>query len=62
MLRVKGILRLEEAPEQRTVVHRVATRRTIRTEGPWREGESGRLVLIALAGVPLGSLAGSLTT
>ncbi len=62
VLRVKGILRLEDSPEQRTVVHRVATRRTISTEGPWREGESGRLVLIALAGVPLASLAGSLTT
>lgn len=62
VIRVKGILRIEESPEQRTVVHRVATRRTIRTEGPWRDGESGRLVLIALAGVPLASLAGSLTT
>lgn len=52
VLRVKGILRLEESPDHRTVVHRVATRRALVTEGPWRSGESGRLVLIALAGTP----------
>jgi G3E family GTPase len=50
VLRAKGILRLAESPDLRTVVHRVATRRTITTGGPWRAGESGRLVLIALAG------------
>lgn len=50
VLRAKGILRLAEAPDLRTVVHRVATRRTITADGPWRTGESGRLVLIALAG------------
>lgn len=61
VLRVKGIVELEDSPRRRTVVHRVAARRTIRTEGPWREGESGRLVLIALAGVPLESLVQSLT-
>lgn len=52
VLRVKGILRLAESPDRRTVVHRVATRRSVTTDGPWREGESGRLVLIALAGTP----------
>lgn len=41
VLRVKGIVKLEDSPERRAVVHRVATRRTIRAEGPWREGESG---------------------
>lgn len=52
VLRVKGILRLEESPDRRTVVHRVATRRAVTTEGPWVTGEFGRLVLIAVAGTP----------
>jgi G3E family GTPase len=52
-MRVKGIVQLVESPDRRTIVHRVATRRTITTEGPWRDGESGRLVVIALADVPL---------
>lgn len=50
VLRVKGIVRLVESPERRTVVHRVASRRSITTEGDWRAGESGRIVVIALAG------------
>ncbi len=50
VLRVKGIVRLLESPERRTVVHRVASRRSITTEGDWRAGESGRIVVIALAG------------
>ncbi|MCB0932046.1 MAG: GTP-binding protein [Mycobacterium sp.] len=50
VLRVKGILRLVEAAGERTVVHRVASRRAITTEGHWRAGEPGRLVVIALAG------------
>ena len=53
VMRVKGIVQLVESPDRRTIVHRVATRRTITTEGPWRDGESGRLVVIALADVPL---------
>ena len=57
-LRVKGIVQLDDSPDQRTVVHRVATRRTATTDGPWRDGESGRLVVIALAGTPLGNLLG----
>jgi G3E family GTPase len=56
VLRVKGIVQLKESPDRRTVVHRVATRRTISTEGPWRAGDSGRLVLIALSGVPVDGL------
>lgn len=52
VLRVKGILRLEESPDRRTVVHRVATRRSITTDGDWPAGEQGRLVVIALAGTP----------
>lgn len=52
VLRVKGILQLEESPMKRTVVHRVATRRSITTDADWPEGESGRLVVIALAGTP----------
>ncbi len=52
VVRVKGILRLEESPEKRTVVHRVATRRSITTDIAWSTGEPGRLVVIALAGTP----------
>ncbi|MFM9033833.1 MAG: CobW family GTP-binding protein [Mycobacterium sp.] len=58
VLRAKGIVRLQDSPDQRTIVHRVASRRSITTEGPWKTGESGRLVVIALAGTPLGGLAG----
>lgn len=50
VLRVKGIITLAETPDLRTVVHRVASRRAITTEGPWPTGETGRIVLIALAG------------
>jgi G3E family GTPase len=53
VMRVKGIVQLVESPDRRTIVHRVATRRAITTEGPWQDGESGRLVVIALADVPL---------
>ncbi len=53
VLRVKGIVRLDDSPDLRTVVHRVASRRSIGPAGPWRPGESGRLVVIALAGTPL---------
>ena len=52
VLRVKGILRLEESPDRRTVVHRVATRCGITTDADWPDGEPGRLVVIALAGTP----------
>lgn len=48
VVRVKGIVRLAESPDERTVVHRVASRRAITTEGPWRTGESARMVVIAL--------------
>ena len=50
VLRVKGILRLDESPSRRTVVHRVATRRSITTDAAWPDGEPGRIVVIALAG------------
>lgn len=56
VLRVKGIVQLDDSADRRTVVHRVATRRSLTTDGPWPEGESGRLVLIGLAGTPLRSL------
>lgn len=52
VLRVKGIVRLAERPDERTVVHRVASRSSVVTDGPWRAGESGRIVVIALAGTP----------
>lgn len=53
VLRVKGIVQLADDPDRRTVVHRVASRRALSAEGAWRSGESGRLVLIALAGTAL---------
>lgn len=52
VLRVKGIVRLQESAHLRTVVHRVATRRWISTDVAWPSAEVGRLVLIALAGTP----------
>ena len=52
VLRVKGILQLDESPDRRAVVHRVATRRSITTDVAWPDGEPGRLVVIALAGTP----------
>lgn len=58
VLRVKGIVQLQDSSDQRTIVHRVASRSSITTEGPWKNGESGRLVVIALAGTPLDGLAG----
>lgn len=53
VLRVKGVVQLDDTPGERTVVHRVASRHTLGTDGPWRAGEAGRLVAIALAGTPL---------
>jgi G3E family GTPase len=50
MMRVKGIVRLADDPNQRTIVHRVASRRSVTSGGPWRTGESSRLVFIALVG------------
>lgn len=50
VLRVKGIVQLADSPERRTVVHRVASRRSLTEDGPWRHGEPGRLVVIALVG------------
>ena len=52
VLRVKGILRLEESPDRRTVVHRVATRCGIIPDADGPDGEPGRLVVIARAGTP----------
>ena len=56
VLRVKGILRLTDSPQQRTIVHRVARRRSIGTEGDWPVGECARMGLIALAGTPVAEL------
>ena len=53
VLRVKGIVQLDDRPGERTVVHCVARRRSLTAEGPWRAGETGRLVAIALAGTSL---------
>lgn len=50
VLRVKGIVQLADSPDQRTVVHRVASRRSLTHEGLWRDGEGGRLVVVALTG------------
>jgi G3E family GTPase len=49
--RVKGILRLADAPDRRTVVQGVAGRWELTDDGPWTEAdEPPRLVLIALRG------------
>jgi len=58
VLRVKGIVQLADSPGRRTVVHQVASRRAISTAGDWTAGESGRLVVIALAGTVLDGLVG----
>jgi G3E family GTPase len=53
IVRVKGILRLAEAPGRRTVVQGVAGRWELTDDGPWAEAdEPPRLVLIALRSEP----------
>jgi G3E family GTPase len=53
VVRVKGIVRLAEAPGRRTVVQGVAGRWELTDGGPWAEAdEPARLVLIALRGEP----------
>jgi G3E family GTPase len=53
IVRVKGIVRLAEAPSRRTVVHGVAGRWELTDGGPWAEAdEPPRLVLIALRNEP----------
>ena len=58
VMRVKGIVQLKESPRLRTVVHQVASRRSITADGPWKAGETGRLVVIALKGTNLDDLVG----
>lgn len=58
VMRVKGIVQLKESPRLRTVVHQVASRRSITADGPWKAGETGRLVVIALKGTNLDGLVG----
>jgi G3E family GTPase len=56
VVRVKGIVRTEESPERRTIVHRVGERVERRDGGEWHDGD-GRLVAIGLRGdVPDGWL------
>jgi G3E family GTPase len=53
IVRVKGIVRLAEAPSRRTVVQGVAGRWELTDGGPWAEAdEPPRLVLIALRSEP----------
>jgi G3E family GTPase len=53
IVRVKGIVRLAEAPTRRTVVQGVAGRWELTDGGPWAEAdEPPRLVLIALRSEP----------
>jgi G3E family GTPase len=49
VIRVKGLLRLADAPGRRTVVHGVAGRWELTDDGPWAPADNPpRLVLIAL--------------
>ena len=53
VLRAKGIVRFDDAPDRRSVVHVVGRRVEVRDEGPWRDDPRGdtpdsRLVLLGL--------------
>lgn len=48
VLRAKGIMRFADAPERRTIVHRVGSRLEISDGGPWCDGTASRLVLLGL--------------
>lgn len=53
VLRAKGIVRFDDAPDRRSVVHVVGRRVEVRDEGPWRDYPRGdtpdsRLVLLGL--------------
>ncbi len=50
VIRAKGILRLAESPDTRSVVHLVGKRWEIDPAGAWHPGESSRLVFIGLPG------------
>ncbi|MGE0881084.1 MAG: GTP-binding protein [Acidimicrobiia bacterium] len=50
VVRMKGIVRTAEAPNRRTVVHRVGSRSEITDGGPWRDDESSRIVAIGRPG------------
>ena len=47
VVRVKGVVRLSEAPDRRHVVHRVGRRRAIADAGPW-DRERSEVVVIAV--------------
>lgn len=50
VVRMKGIVRTAEAPDRRTVVHRVGSRSEITDGGPWRDDEPSRVVAIGRPG------------
>jgi G3E family GTPase len=53
IVRVKGLVRVADAPARRTVVHAVAGRWELADDGPWAEAdEPPRLVMIALRRAP----------
>ena len=58
ILRGKGILRLADAPDRRTVVHQVGGRLEFSDGGPWATGEESRLVLLGLC-AGLGAISAS---
>lgn len=47
VLRAKGILRLAANPGERTIFHRVGRRHTFVSDGPWKDGDAARVVVIA---------------
>jgi len=55
VLRGKGIVRLRDCPDRRSVVHLVGKRVDITDAGPWSDTDDSQLVLLGLRPV-LGSL------
>ena len=48
ILRAKGIVRFDDAPDRRSVVHLVGRHLEIRDEGSWSDTSESRLVLLGL--------------
>ncbi|WP_296349254.1 GTP-binding protein [Reyranella sp.] len=48
VLRAKGIVRFDDAPDRRFTVHLVGRRLDVRDEGPWGDMPDSRLVLLGL--------------
>ena len=52
-IRAKGIVRFADAPDRRSIVHRVGSRLDVSDGGPWRDDDASKLVMLGLAnGLP----------